>query len=182
MNARGFTLIEMMVVVVIIGIMINYAVLSFGSHSPSEQLNTEATRLKSLIEVAEEEALMRSSLIGVDILEDGYGFLSQVEGEWQPVDDNLFRNRKLPDDVRMTLISGLPTGDDKNQPSDDSKNQPTGDDEKKGKKKRTPKIILLNSGEITPFELKITSLTSDDYYRLTGSETGELTLDKVSSD
>jgi hypothetical protein len=98
------------------------------------------------------------------------------------VDDNLFRNRKLPDDVRMTLISGLPTGDDKNQPSDDSKNQPTGDDEKKGKKKRTPKIILLNSGEITPFELKITSLTSDDYYRLTGSETGELTLDKVSSD
>jgi general secretion pathway protein H len=161
-EARGFTLIEMMVVVVIIGIMINYAVLSFGNNSPSDQLKTEATRLKSLLKVAEEEALLRSSLIGVDILEDGYGFLYLEDGEWQPVDDNLFRNRTLPDDMQITLIEGQPPGDDK--------------------EKRTPEIILLNSGEMTPFELKITSLNSDDYYRLTGSETGDLTLDKVTAD
>lgn len=158
----GFTLIEMMVVVVIIGIMINYAMLSFRSSSPSDQLNTEANRLKSLLEVAKEEALLRSSLIGVDILKDGYGFLRLDNGNWQQMDDTMFRNRTLPDDVHLVLIEGQPPGDDK--------------------EKRTPEIILLNSGEMTPFDLKITSLNTDDYYRLTGSETGELTLDKVAAD
>lgn len=152
----------MMVVVVIIGIMINYAVLSFRSSSPSDQLNTEANRLKSLLEVAKEEALLRSSLIGVDILKDGYGFLRLDNGNWQQMDDTMFRNRTLPDDVHLVLIAGQPPGDDK--------------------EKRTPEIILLNSGEMTPFDLKITSLNTDDYYRLTGSETGELTLDKVAAD
>ena len=160
--SAGFTLIEMMVVVVIIGIMINYAVLSFGNISPADQLNTEASRLRSLLEVAKEEALLRSSIIGVDILEDGYDFLRLDEGKWQPINDEMFRSRKLPDDVRLVLVAGQPPGDDKDQ--------------------RTPEIILLNSGEMTPFDLKITSPDSDDYYRLTGGETGDLTLDKVASD
>ena len=41
--------------------MINYAVLSFRNSSPSDQLDTEANRFKSLLEVAKEEALLRSS-------------------------------------------------------------------------------------------------------------------------
>lgn len=161
-DCRGFTLIEVMVVLVIIGIMINYAVLSFGNNSKADQLETEATRFKSLLEVASEEALLRSSIMGIDILEDGYAFLRLEEGEWQPTDDNLFRDRKLPDDMRLTLITGQPPGD--------------------AEEKRTPEIILLNSGELTPFDLKITSLASDDYFRLSGGETGEVTLKRISSD
>ncbi|MEJ2455018.1 MAG: type II secretion system minor pseudopilin GspH [Candidatus Thiodiazotropha sp.] len=158
----GFTLIEVMVVVVIIGILINFAVLSLRSHSPGDQLNEEAQRLRSLLQIASEEALLRSSFIGVDITETGYGFLRLEEETWQPVDDTLFRNRELPDEVQISINMAQPPGDD--------------DDEEK----RTPEIILLNSGEITPFDLKISSIHSDDYFRLSGNETGELSLERIS--
>ncbi|MCU7844960.1 MAG: type II secretion system minor pseudopilin GspH [Candidatus Thiodiazotropha sp. (ex Monitilora ramsayi)] len=159
----GFTLIELMVVIVIIGIVINYAVISFGRNTPADHLNAETTRLMSLIGIAGEEALLRSSFIGVDILQDGYGFLRLEEGEWHPVDDDLFRDRTLPDDIEITVITAQPKGDNE-------------DDEEK----RTPEIILLNSGEMTPFDIKITSIHIDEYYRLSGNEVGALKLDRVS--
>jgi general secretion pathway protein H len=160
-SAQGFTLVEVMVVVVIIAIIINVAVISFSNNPRSDQLNKESTRLKSLIEIAGEEALLRSTLIGVDIAEQRYGFLRLVEGEWQPLDDDLFRERNLPDELKLTIVSSQQTSDEEDD------------------KKRTPEIILLNSGEMTPFDLKISSHESDDYYRLNGSETGELSLKHV---
>lgn len=162
MNARGFTLIEMMVVVVIIAIVINFAMISFGRNSPADRLETESNRLMNLIQVASEEALLRASILGVDISEDGYAFLRLEDGEWQTTDDSLFRERKLPDDMELRIIEGQPESDDE--------------------EKRTPEIILLDSGEVTPFDLKITSTTTDTYFRLTGSETGDLKLNKVASD
>lgn len=159
----GFTLIEVMVVVVIMGILINFAVLSLRGSSPADQIDKESQRLKSLIEIASEEALLRSSFIGIDITETGYGFLRLEEELWQPVDDTLFRSRELPEEIRISVTSAQPTSD-----------------EDEDEEKRTPEIILLNSGEITPFDLKITSIHSDDYFRLQGNETGELTLERFS--
>jgi general secretion pathway protein H len=158
----GFTLIEVMVVVVIMGILINFAVLSLRSHSPLDQLNKETQRLKSLIEIASEEALLRSSFIGVDITETGYGFLRLEEELWQPLDDTLFRDRELPEEIRISVTSAQPTSDED-------------EDIERG----TPEIILLNSGEITPFDLKISSIHADDYFRFQGNETGELTLERI---
>lgn len=148
-------------VVVIIGILLNYAVLTLRSSSPMDQLKEESLRLKSLLVVASEEALLRSSLIGVDISETGYAFLRLEEQTWQPLNDTLFRNRELPEELRITLTTAQ-------SPEEDEEGET-----------HTPEIILLNSGEITPFELKISSIHSDDYYRLSGVETGELTLDRV---
>ncbi len=160
-SSRGFTLIEVMVVVLIIGILLNFAVLSLRSSSPMDQLNEESKRLKSLIEIASEEALLRSSFIGVDINETGYGFLRLEAEIWRPVDDTLFRSRELPEELHIELTATQSQGDDEEE-------------------EHTPEIILLNSGEITPFELKISSIHSDDYFRLSGVETGELTLDRIS--
>ena len=156
----GFTLIEVMVVVVIIGILINYVAISFGRNAPGDQLKDEAQRLNSLLELASEEALLRSMLIGVDITEESYGFLSLNEGEWEAVTDNLFRERQWPPGVEISVATALPEGDDE--------------------EKRTPEIILLNSGEMTTFELKVSSEQVERYYRLTGNELGELSLEHVS--
>jgi general secretion pathway protein H len=159
----GFTLIEIMVVIVIIGILINFAVLSMRSNTPIDQLNEESRRLKSLIEIASEEALLRSSFIGIDISETGYAFLRYEDKTWQPLTDNLFRGRELPEEVSLSVTTAQPMDND-----DD-------DDQK-----LAPEIILFSSGEITQFDLKISSIHSDDYYRLSGDETGELTLDLIS--
>ncbi len=156
----GFTLIEVMVVVIIIGVLINYVTLSFGRSSPEDLLKTEARRLSSLIGLASEEALLRTVLIGVDISEDGYSFLRLSEGEWQPMDDSLFRPRQLPEGMAFSIASTQQVGED--------------DEED------IPEIILLNSGEMTPFELKLSYDRIDSYYRLVGNELGERTLDHVS--
>jgi general secretion pathway protein H len=152
-----------MVVVVIIGILINFTVLSLRSHTPLDQLKDESQRLMSLIRLASEEALLRSRFIGVDVTETGYGFLRLEEETWQPVDDTLFRGRELPEDISISLTMAQPPGDDEND-----------------KEKRTPEIILLNSGELTPFDMKLSTQYSDDYFRLSGTETGELTLEQIS--
>jgi general secretion pathway protein H len=159
-NQRGFTLIEVMVVVVIIGVLINYVTISFGRSSPQDQLNTEARRLSSLIALASEEALLRSALIGVDISEDGYAFLRLDEGQWQPMDDTLFRPRQLPQGMAFSIASTQQVGEDEEE--------------------NIPEIILLNSGEMTPFELKLSYDRIDSYYRLVGTEMGERKLDYVS--
>jgi general secretion pathway protein H len=159
-NQRGFTLIEVMVVVVIIGVLINYVTISFGRSSPQDQLNTEARRLSSLIPLASEEALLRSALIGVDISEDGYAFLRLDEGQWQPMDDTLFRPRQLPQGMAFSIASTQQVGEDEEE--------------------NIPEIILLNSGEMTPFELKLSYDRIDSYYRLVGTEMGERKLDYVS--
>lgn len=156
----GFTLIEVMVVVVIIGILINYVAISFGRNGPADMLKDESQRLTSLIELASEEALLRSVLIGVDITEESYGFLSLNEGEWEVVSDTLFRERQLPEELEISVATALPEGDDED--------------------KRTPEIILLNSGEMTSFDIKISSELVESYYRLTGNELGELSLEHVS--
>jgi general secretion pathway protein H len=159
-NQRGFTLIEVMVVVIIIGVLINFVTISFGRNSPQDQLKTEAQRLSSLIGLASEEALLRSVLIGVDIGEQAYGFMHLEEGNWVPMDDNLFRKRELPEGMLFTIASTQQIGEDEEED--------------------LPEIILLNSGEMTPFELKLSSDRIDSYYRLTGNELGERTLDHVS--
>jgi general secretion pathway protein H len=157
---RGFTLIEVMVVVVIIGVLINFVTLSIGRNTPQDQLKEEAQRLSSLIGLASEEALLRSALIGVDINEEAYSFLRLEEGNWQPMDDNLFRARQLPEGMVFSIASTQLQGEDQ--------------------EKDIPEIILMNSGEMTPFELKLSSDRIESFYRLSGDEMGERTLDYVS--
>lgn len=158
-RTEGFTLIEIVVVIVIIAVLVNFAVLSFSRVAGSSPLQEESNRLHTLLRMASEEALLRSRLIGVDVTEEGYAFLRLDKGEWKPLEDDLFRSRELPDELHLSIATTQPPGDDE--------------------EKRTPEIILLNSGEMTPFELKISSRESDDYYRLSGSETGELELNHV---
>ena len=71
---RGFTLIEIMVVVTIIRIMTGVIAINVITQDPQKELNKEALRFKALIEMAQEEALFSQQEIGVIITEQGYQF------------------------------------------------------------------------------------------------------------
>jgi hypothetical protein len=45
-----------------------------------------------------------------------------------------------------------------------------------------PDIVLLSSGELTPFELEFSSLLIDDSFRITGEVTGSLSLEHVTDE
>ncbi|MEN8178074.1 MAG: type II secretion system minor pseudopilin GspH [Pseudomonadota bacterium] len=160
-RTSAFTMIEVLVVILIIGIIINFAVISLDIHNPSDKLKTEARRLTSLIELASEEALLRSELIGIAIDENTYEFLSLEEKSWEPIQDSVFRMRTLPDDMRLELLTDQAV------------------EEREQAESKQPGIVLLMSGEMTPFEIKISSDLIDNYFRISGAETGALKLDHV---
>ncbi|WP_290579804.1 type II secretion system minor pseudopilin GspH [Ketobacter sp.] len=71
---HGFTLIEIMVVVTIIGIMTGLIAINVITQDPQKELNKEAMRFKALLEMAQEEALFSQQEIGVIVTEQGYKF------------------------------------------------------------------------------------------------------------
>lgn len=71
---QGFTIIEIMVVITIIGIMTGLIAVSMTTTDPQKQLNREALRFKALIQMAQEEALFSQEEIGVIVNEQGYKF------------------------------------------------------------------------------------------------------------
>ncbi len=136
---RGFTLIEMLVVVVIIGILASTIVLGFVGSDREENLRTEAERLATLIEMARSEAIQRNEEWGLAISSTGYRFLvlDPHTNLWVEQKSGPFHAREAVD---MTLSVKV---DELTMPGDKTK----GD---------VPNIIMFSSGEQTPFEIEIT--------------------------
>ena len=74
---RGFTLLEIMIVVVIFGILISLATLSIGSIS-EEDISEHSRRFTTLIELSLEEAGIQNREIGLRFYQHGYEFSMRV--------------------------------------------------------------------------------------------------------
>ena len=107
---RGFTLIEVMVVMVIIAILVTAVSLSLKGDRAGEALGEEAKRLSALLNLAREEAVMRDSDIGLALAQDGYLFAQRdeeneaadAEEVFIPLtDDPMFRPRSLPSGTEL---------------------------------------------------------------------------------
>ena len=73
-RACGFSLLELLVVVAIIGIFVGVVVLSVGITGPDRRGEQEMFKLKSIIDLVREEALMQSRDVGIFFTENSYWF------------------------------------------------------------------------------------------------------------
>lgn len=90
---HGFTLLELLVVLVILGITLGAVVLNLnpGQH---QLLYNEAQRIAQLMQLARDEAIVRNQAIAFESDGIRYRFLIREGNEWRPlVGDELLRER-----------------------------------------------------------------------------------------
>ncbi|WP_042339372.1 GspH/FimT family pseudopilin [Paraburkholderia ferrariae] len=109
-RARGFTLLEMLVVLLIAGLLISLASLSL-SRNPRTDLNEEAQRLALLFETADDEAQVRARPIAWQPVSGGFRFDVRTGDGWRPLRDDLLGPRGWEGGVTGVSID-YPGGDD----------------------------------------------------------------------
>lgn len=123
--ARGYTLIEILVVVAIISIVSGVALLSIHSHSQT-RIETFAKQLTQKLRATEEQALLQSTILGVLLKHRNLQFYHYAANDWQSWPTQF----SVPDDIKLRLQT----------PTDNT---------------QTPQIIFSTNGDSTPFILSI---------------------------
>jgi general secretion pathway protein H len=103
--ARGFTLIEMLVVLLIAGILVAAASLTL-TRNPRTDLAEEAQRLALAFETASDDAQLRSAPLAWEPVSGGYRFLARErDGSWRALgEDQLLLPRKWSTEVSKVGI------------------------------------------------------------------------------
>jgi general secretion pathway protein H len=145
---RGFTLLELMIVIVVIGILVAIFAMSFGAYD-DDQTGEHVRRLEALIALAGEEASMEGREIGLNFYQHGYEFSIRVpdfdeEGlqiwRWVPMDDDpLLKPRDLGEELSVELMI-----EGKEVDLDFSRDARNPDEEYQ------PQIFLFSSGDLAP--------------------------------
>jgi general secretion pathway protein H len=145
-SSAGFTLLELLVVVAIIGLLSAAVALSWSAIGNDQEMEQETGRLRSMIDLLREEALMQSRDYGLMFTETGYRFyvFDYRELKWvEPQADRLLEPHPLRPLLSMVLmLDGREVPLERDFEAQDIENA-------------EPQVMLLSSGEVTPFEVEM---------------------------
>ncbi|MGX5713977.1 type II secretion system protein [Sphingopyxis terrae subsp. ummariensis] len=98
-NARGFTLVELMVVLTILALAATAVVLTIPGEERS--VRSEADRLAARLAAARDVAVVEGRSVAVNFAPSGYGFERRIDGAWAPLPGRAFAQRNWPADIRF---------------------------------------------------------------------------------
>ncbi|WP_058500199.1 type II secretion system minor pseudopilin GspH [Legionella gratiana] len=158
-NNRGFTLIEILIVLVIIGITFGFALISFGDFGESRRILFAAEQLLNTLRLAQQQAILETSTLGLRINNDSYQILQlQNNSQWKPISNKgVYKITYFPENTHITLKTHHRT--------------PAG----------MPSIILTSSGDMTPFTLHFGSDNEHNVALIVGKSNGSLKFNVVHS-
>lgn len=173
--SAGFTLVEVMVVVLIIGIMLTFATLSVGGRAAGDTLDLEARRLEELFQLALEEAELKGYEIGFRYTDTHYQFVAVgSQGRWQPIVDGPLRPRQIPPPLLLSLrVDGRPV------PPAQERLPGSASGEDDDAQQPEPQILFLSSGELTAFSLDLSATGVAGSLRLSGDLLGRMRLERL---
>lgn len=87
-DTAGFTLVELMVVLLIIGLMASVVVFSFPSGNSA--LEEDAQRFAARTAALRDNAILQSRPMAVQVTPSGYSFLERRKGSWSVIEDKPF--------------------------------------------------------------------------------------------
>jgi general secretion pathway protein H len=207
-RAHGFTLIEILVVIVIISVIVSAATIAVGVLGGDRQSEDQARRLWAVLQQAREEAELQGLDVGLFLASGSYEFLrfDRRVNAWQPIpDDDFYAAREMPDGLRfratldgreIVLKPTLPSRTIKERPKatdavkalgsdddDDDDDDEKGEDPLKREDKDNPgpQIVVLSSGEVMPFEIAIERDNQPAGFRVVGTPDNDLRVERRDS-
>lgn len=174
-RAAGFTLIEILAVVVIIGIVTAIAVISARALGGRSDQAQAATRLAGLIELASENARMENLQYGLKMKPHHYEFMVfNGRGSWLPLTKNpVLAGRDLPAGLTADIQTRNPVEIPVVTTAPGAASAQTGEGAPDEGTALTPQVAILSTGEITPFTLRLSS-NNGKTWELRGSASGRV--------
>lgn len=151
----GFTLIEILVVLVLVGLLAAMAVFTMGGGSQQRELESEVRELYLLMQTASDQAVLNNLELGLLLEEHGYRFVAFHEetSDWKPSGERIFRAREFPHWLVTTRFI-----------ESDAPRLASAED------KLRPDVVFFSSGETTPFELEFTIGSETEYIQTLASD------------
>lgn len=157
-RTRGFTLIEILVVVAIIALVSAGMLLSVTLTGRDRDLEKESDRLLALFTYAREQAELQTREYGILFQDDGYEFLAYDtrRAAWRSVfEDDALAARKLPDGLDVKLMVDA---------------RPVVLTRPKDAQDKTPQVMIFSNGDLSAFAatlerdggVRSVTLTPDD--------------------
>jgi len=185
----GFTLLELLVVIVIIGIIISVASVSVNVLGRDNEIEDQAKRLNAVISQAREEAEMQARDTGLYIERDGYLFMryNYPARTWLEIeDDELLKRRELPAGLQnrlwlegreVILKTHAESMKDVKQSAAEASSSSDSSQSNVVKDPRVPQVAILSSGDLSPFELRMEREGKDFSWHLVGKPDNSLTVE-----
>jgi len=166
-RASGFTLLEVLVVVIIIGIITSMAVVSTRVLGGDHEMDREARRLQAVLGQAREDAMLEGRDVGLRIDALGYDFL-RYDGRnerWDTVtEDPLLRERLFPEGMSagLWLESRRVQLPERSLPNE--------------RAPASPQVVVLASGDLVPFEVRLERAGTEETRAIAGHADGRIEI------
>jgi general secretion pathway protein H len=161
-STRGFTLIEILVVLAIVGVLALAVSIGIATAGGERSLSREAERFQSLVAYACTRAELTGREIGLRFEDRGYTFSRLGFDGWvDEADEGELRARQWPLSMRAELRR------DGREVQWDQR------------AREQPHIVCFSSGELSPFVLRLSIGDVEMRYDVQGHSDGRVTLERV---
>jgi general secretion pathway protein H len=197
---QGFTLLEVLVVIVIVGVIVSVATISVGVLGRDREMQEQAERVWAVLQQAKEECELQGFDVGLRVGTDSYDFLrfDARQQLWVPIhDDDLMGPRAMPPGLRLRLrlegreviLTDRPDATDSiakqdktpDPPGDKQANAAAADDNNK-KQELPPQIMVLASGDLNSFDLQVEREGSDARWHVFSRPDSTVVAEQVHDD
>lgn len=180
LRQTGFTLMEVMLVILLMGLTAAAVTMSIGNSGPQQALERTAQQFMAATELVLDETVLSGQFIGIVIEKNSYQFVFYKDGKWNPLEkDRMLSEKQMETGVSLNLVlDGLPlVQEDEEEKSwfDEPFIEAKTEDKKKHPE---PQIMLFPSGEMSAFELSFIAKTDKGQIDVlvVGDALGRLTL------